>query len=137
MIEPKLYIVMRTDMESMTPGKGMAQAAHAANVFTTEMDKIIAGQQHPEYIAVYKKWRGSFGFGTTIVLDGGTHSRMCAIVNDAAAYGFPAGIVHDPGYPVKDGETFHKIPVDTCGYVFLHKETTNRDLRVLSAELHH
>ena len=33
--EPVLYILMRSDMVSLNPGKAMAQAAHAANCFTS------------------------------------------------------------------------------------------------------
>ena len=30
---PLLYILMRNDMDSMNPGKAMAQASHASNQF--------------------------------------------------------------------------------------------------------
>ena len=30
---PVLYILMRTDMDSMNPGKAMAQASHAGSTF--------------------------------------------------------------------------------------------------------
>jgi len=33
-----LYILLRNDMASMNPGKAAAQACHAANMFTWEMD---------------------------------------------------------------------------------------------------
>ena len=35
-MKPVLYILMRTDMDSMNPGKAMAQASHASNQFVAE-----------------------------------------------------------------------------------------------------
>ena len=37
--KPYLYILMRTDLPSLNPGKAMAQAAHAANKMTFIVDK--------------------------------------------------------------------------------------------------
>ena len=34
-----LYILMRTDMDSMNPGKAMAQASHASNTFVFRFGK--------------------------------------------------------------------------------------------------
>ena len=36
---PVLYIIMRNDLDSMNPGKAMAQASHASNAFVTKIDK--------------------------------------------------------------------------------------------------
>ena len=34
-----LYILMRTDMDSLNPGKAMAQASHASNAFVYRWGK--------------------------------------------------------------------------------------------------
>ena len=39
---PVLYILMRTDMNSMNPGKAMAQASHASNAFITHSLKPVS-----------------------------------------------------------------------------------------------
>ena len=38
---PVLYILMRTDMDSMNPGKAMAQASHASNAFVSNAEPRI------------------------------------------------------------------------------------------------
>jgi hypothetical protein len=32
---------------------------------------------------------------------------------------YVAGVVHDPTYPIVDGDVVHHIPLDTCAYVFV------------------
>ena len=56
-----LYILMRTDMDSMNPGKAMAQASHASNAFVFRFGKEN----------LVKQWQGETqqGFGTVLVLD--------------------------------------------------------------------
>jgi len=39
-IDPRLYIIMREDLQDMNPGKGMAQAAHAQAEMLAHMDEI-------------------------------------------------------------------------------------------------
>lgn len=114
MSEPRLYILMRTDMDSMTSGKGMAQASHASNAF---LDSV------PDDITDTWRSETSQGFGTAIVLAVPSEKNMNEVVLDALENGFCAGIVHDPSYPVKDGAVTHLIPVDTCAYVFVKENT--------------
>jgi len=107
-----LYILMRTDMDSMNPGKAMAQAAHAANAFW------FNGR-----ISAVRQWAAQTqqGFGTTIVLDV-TEPQLKHIVGKGIELGFAAECILDPTYPVRDGKTTHYIPVVTCGYIFGNKE---------------
>jgi len=107
---------MRTDLASMNPGKGMAQAAHASNAF-------IHDWQGDGDVDAWQA-QTSQGFGTTITLAVPTESAMVDMVAIADALGYPAGLVHDPSYPVRDGEVTHLLPIDTCGYVFV-KDATN------------
>lgn len=120
MTDPRLYILMRTDMDSMNAGKAMAQAAHAANAFVADIEK--RQRERPQVLEVdraYMKWKAQAhqNFGTTIVL-GVDSSQLHECVAQAGLYGFVANIVHDPTYPIRDGSVTHLIPVDTCGYVF-------------------
>ena len=121
---PVLYILMRNDMDSMNAGKGMAQASHASNAF---VNRIVDDQANinDETIALnnvetlYNEWADetSQGFGTVLVL-AVNEASMNTAVEVAESLGFMSGVVHDPTYPIRDGEVCHFIPIDTCAYVF-------------------
>jgi len=113
MSEPTLYILMRTDMDSMNAGKGMAQAAHAANTFAVE-----AGEDETNDAFFMWQCQTQQSFGTTIVLGVDNAGQMKDIVEAAREEGFHASVIHDPSYPVRDGKVTHLIPVDTCAFVF-------------------
>ena len=110
-----LYILMRTDMDSLNPGKAMAQASHASNAFVYRWGKEN----------MVKEWQGETqqGFGTVLVL-GVTGDEMYKVVDTVKedlrfkeeVY---ADIIHDPTYPVQDGDVVHHIPVDTLVVMFL------------------
>jgi len=125
--EPYLYILMRSDLDSLNPGKMVAQGAHAANQFVHELEPAIAqvgdqGQNAPKvmqrHVALYRQWSSSTpqGFGVTITLD--VTGAQLPIIVDAAKLYFAAGVTHDPSYPLLDGAVLHLLPLDTCGYVF-------------------
>jgi hypothetical protein len=112
----KLYIFMRSDLDSLNAGKGMAQAAHAANQFWANCTKTRDMQE----------WAKDGGtFGTTIVLDAAEYSGQLHMLAPAlgikgplAYYADCFGVVHDPTYPVLDGNVMHLVPLDTCAYFF-------------------
>lgn len=124
---PVLYIIMRNDLASLTHGKSCAQAAHAANAFVHKMGRL---KEVHSVKKLYRKWAKQTpqGFGTTIVLagtvdafddatkyieqDGGVTFR-----DEACAF----GTIHDPTYPLRDGEFTHLIPLDTCAWFFCDK----------------
>lgn len=112
--EPVLYILMRSDLESLNPGKAVAQGAHAANQFVHYVDVSDP---------LYGQWANSTpdGFGTTITLDV-TGDILPMVVEFAKQAGFYAGVTHDPSYPLRDGAVLHLLPLDTCGYIFGDKE---------------
>jgi hypothetical protein len=120
---PVLYILMRNDMDSMNAGKGMAQASHASNAFIKEM--IDRGMEHEKtqqfdnIDALGKTWSTETdqGFGTVLVL-AVNELQMRTAVDVATALGFISGVVHDPTYPLRDGDVCHFLPIDTCAYVF-------------------
>jgi len=129
---PFLYILMRTDLESMNPGKAVAQGAHAANQFTHEADALKhsediyipvlfdqRGSNVERQIGMYEYWktRTGDGFGTTICL-GVNEDQLKRVVDAGRAAGMLANITHDPTYPLRDGDVTHFLPLDTCGYIF-------------------
>jgi peptidyl-tRNA hydrolase len=128
----RLYILMRTDMASMNPGKACAQAAHAANKFAHTMKTHKCTKEHE---LAYYEWCESSGtrldepsfqaFGTTITLSC-DETLLHQIVGVAKENGLPSGIVFDPTYPLRDGDYTHYIPLDTCGYVFVSEHLTNQ-----------
>ena len=135
---PVLYILMRTDLASMNAGKGMAQASHASNAFVfAELKKMLSSpwKSVKDFYKVFIKgemkdaslfiqWVHSTtqGFGTVLVL-GVNEIEMRTAVDVAASLGNVrepgvSGIVHDPTYPLVDGDFCHFLPLDTCGYIF-------------------
>ena len=123
-----LYILMRSDMKSMNPGKAMAQAAHAANhlVYKAGMDAVEQKRVN--------LWLGQAGgFGTTIVLDVGNEETLLKYMAKLTNLNETiCGITLDPTYPLIDGDCLHLIPVSTCGYVFGYKNDLEPHLQGLS-----
>ena len=132
---PVLYILMRTDLDSMNPGKAMAQASHASNTFVSNAEPGYNVDEN-----LFNDWQDSTpqGFGTVLVL-GVTEAQMRTAVTVAESFGvdkFPCDIIHDPTYPLQDGDTTHFIPVDTCGYIFGDKEDPVLQSIIGNFELH-
>lgn len=106
-----LYILMRTDLASLNPGKACAQASHAAN-------QCVAWGTHETVAQDLGAWADARGFGTCVVLGAPDVDAMRATVVAAAAAGHHAGVTHDPEYPLRDGVFTHLIPLDTCAFIF-------------------
>tara|TARA_R110000823_G_scaffold97570_2_gene211896 strand:+ start:3092 stop:3511 length:420 start_codon:yes stop_codon:yes gene_type:complete len=120
-VEPVLYILMRTDMDSMNPGKAMAQASHASNAFVHRHSKNLMTKQWQE--------QTPDGFGTVIVLGVGGEMELTYCLgqaDDLASLGVDivSGEVVDPTYPVGDGLVTHLVEMVTCGYIFMDRNDT-------------
>lgn len=122
---PYLYILMRNDLASLTGsnfnsvGKAVAQGSHAANQMVHEA--VIKGKSDIDLRNILIEWgMEANGFGTCIVLSV-NEEQMRQTVAKAQENGLHAGITHDPTYPLRDGQSFHHIPLDTCAYVFARK----------------
>lgn len=127
-----LYILMRTDLDSMNAGKAIAQGCHAANVFAWNMQNRIdslpktttqpmASKEDLAHIENFRGWQEQAGeFGTTITLHGNINQIKVALTC-AEANGYDTGIVIDPTYPIRDGQITHLISIETCGYVFARR----------------
>lgn len=137
---PVLYVLMRTDLDSLNSGKGMAQAHHCGSAFAKQMnDSFFASEGAVNSSAqdLFNEWQleTSQGFGTVLVL-GVTEAQMNSAVKVAQALDFVAGVVHDPTYPLVDGDTVHFLPIDTCGYVFGDKNDPMLQAVVGNFKLH-
>lgn len=119
------YILMRTDLESLNPGKMAAQACHAANLSFKRL--VDVAPQHE-----IDSWTEHRGFGTTIVLDCVDDQTILRAIEDL----YPptlhkdkmegclvAGSVVDPTYPIRDGKVVHHINLMTCGWAYVETGT--------------
>ncbi len=111
---PTLYILMRTDLDSLGPGKAMAQANHAYGAVRAAIRKNLVIQRD------FLEWttQTEQEFGTTIVLGGTVHEIDTVLYKANKTALMVSGWVHDPTYPIEDGGTVHVLPMDTCGFIF-------------------
>lgn len=112
--EPRLYILARSDIYQMNPGKLAAQAAHAATKFV----RTVFKRNNPNLMTQYEYWDGGRGFGTKITLSA-TEADILEAVKVLDAMGLQTGTVVDPTYPFSNyfGEFFTAKEL-TCAYVF-------------------
>lgn len=112
--EPRLYIIVRSDLYDLNPGKLGAQTGHAGSKFAheclTSNDKALKEQ--------YALWAADRGFGTKIVLTA-TQAEMRLASSDAGAMGLMTGMIVDHTYPFTNyfGQVFTSVEL-TCMYVF-------------------
>lgn len=147
---PYLYVIMRTDMDSMNAGKGMAQSNHAGIAFVKKIEEIRASliediknniESHDRsskeiVVEMYDTWKRQTkqGFGNTVTLDASKYSnRLQFFLEDYVInHEFPCvwEVVDDPSYPIRDGRVTHAVDIPTCAYFFSDKEATNIDLKL-------
>lgn len=112
----RLYILMRTDLASMNPGKAMAQASHAYGAL-----KHAVSHNRDRFMPYYGEWQDQTNqrFGTTIVL-GASERQIEDVIRQVRESTLPvlADWVLDPTYPLRDGEVTHLISLHTCAIVF-------------------
>ena len=111
-----LYILIRSDMASMNGGKAAAQASHASNAFV----KHASGSKGVSIKRAFKEWttETTQGFGTVLTL-AVNEQQMRTAVEVMQNLDYVTEVIHDPTYPVRDGEVCHFLPIDTCAYVFV------------------
>ena len=110
------YIIVRNDMDSMTPGRCAAQAAHAAN----QCVNVLKATGHNVLCEEWEK-QTPFGFGTTIVLQ--ANMSMINLIEDAlySKNVLPFGVMEDPEYHIADGSVVHLLPVSTVLWILGRK----------------
>jgi len=119
---PVLYVLMRNDLASMNNGKASAQACHASDAFNKLMLEEFGCDDKTSvayWPRLYWKWKTETtqGFGTVLTL-AVNEVQMRTAVDIAQKFGVPATIIHDPTYPLVDGDFVHFLPLDTCAVVF-------------------
>ena len=127
------FIFMRTDLASLNPGKAMAQAAHAGDVLRHKVrDELVLEDK-------YQMWRDANDgvFGTCLVY-GITEKQYRTIFTPSFQENFLAGpyVVHDPTYPLIDGDICHQIPLDTCWVALGFRGKVGRLLHLNDISLH-
>ncbi|MFW5872339.1 MAG: peptidyl-tRNA hydrolase [bacterium] len=100
-----LYILMRTDLPSMNPGKAMAQSSHASNkfVFDVKNKNVKSLSEEDEFLygqAKLWQYQTDQGFGTVLVLG----SKLKDIeklmkIGQLPDSNYFCGQVVDPTYP--------------------------------------
>ena len=126
----RLYLLGRSDLYQMNPGKLAAQGAHAATQFV--FDVLDRGDE--DTVRQMGDWRqqGGGGFGTKNTLSL-TQDEIKETVNYLnTEFGLPTGLVVDPTYPFTNyfGEFFTAEEL-TFGYVFAPTSTTAAALEYL------
>lgn len=143
-----LYIIMRNDIDSMNPGKAIAQGSHAANAFVHHFEgfaqeynsKPVHNSLETANMNGFNEWSNAThqGFGTAIVLEG-PWKDIEPRIDILRSLGYIAGKTFDPSYPIRDGSMIHHIPLHTCAYVFVpNKEQDIHGVALMSLfPLHH
>lgn len=116
-----LYVLMRTDVPDFQPGKAMAQSNHAGTLFARNCSLLDPIRHRSNLVHVHDWFDEGGGFGTCVVLEV-TRRQMFEKMRQANLGGLLHGVVHDPSYPIRDGDTIQHLPVDTCAYVFGRKD---------------
>lgn len=127
----KFYIILRSDMASLnTIGRAAAQSSHITDAFSHDLGqlrRIYDVSTNPSalteaLLADAAEWRHQTkqGFGTVMVLDGGTDEDISLLhKNIASDSRYFSNIVIDPEYLIMDGTACHHVPNVVVGmYVF-------------------
>ena len=130
-MKPTLYIIMRTDIQDMNPGKAIAQACHAQADFDVAIAATKDGNT-PELVLEWNAWKGDNSFGRTIVL-----TAELNVIKDIIANTEMSGTTVDSTYPWKnwDGEHFVSKAA-TCGWLFVSDVSSNDITFVKDLPLH-
>lgn len=108
-----LYVIVRTDMPSMTPGKAQAHSGHASNAFM-HAEYIYKLTHHKEINPLVEAWMAGTpqGFGTQINLKA-PWVAACQALDKAVLAGLITSYVVDPTYPYEvNDEIFGLIAGD-------------------------
>lgn len=114
---PRLYVVVRTDMASMTPGRIAAQVSHATSQFHEYMHHDDT-KNFPIDRSNFRIWKENRDFGTTIVLE--ANCSLDELLQQSYSMNHSGtGVTIDPEYVLRDGIVTHIIPnVPTCFWIF-------------------
>ena len=107
-----LYLLVRTDLDSMGAGKGIAHGGHGVSKFCTDIMHLKTqtsdadasmGEQFDNwagsFIRKYWEWEGGRGFGVKISKAVNYHQLITAIAVAESIPDLMAGLITDPTYP--------------------------------------
>lgn len=126
----RLYIVLRSDLLGMSPGRAAAQASHGTSDFHESFAglSVSTSPAHSMMKSSFKEWKSEAGnFGTAIVLKA-TYSEIIDLLHDAdsarlkdpSKYNFYWKEIIDPEYFYKGpGELFEAHDVMTGAVFFI------------------
>lgn len=127
MTSDRFYYIPRTDMDSMTPGRIIAQGTHAAHYFSKIMEDVR--HLNKEMFERFNMWKKetSYGFGTAIVLKPNKVTNQIDEFNMLynRTIGNPSvicNILIDPEYVIVDGDTIHLVPNVITGLIFFGRK---------------
>jgi len=129
----RLYLLGRSDLYQMNPGKLAAQAAHAATQFVFDTF-ALEGDHGLRVTELMNDWRaqGGGGFGTKITLYATKDEIEQTVEYMNENFGLQTGLVVDPSYPFTNyyGDFFTAEEL-TFGYVFVTSHTSATALEYL------
>lgn len=114
-MNPRLYIIMREDLQDMNPGKGMAQAAHAHADFDAYVESRYT---HEDFRSAHLTWCEDRNFGVTLVL-----SATLKEMHEIRTKVLHSDLTVDPTYPWRNwyGKVFTSEEV-TCMWAFVWED---------------
>ena len=125
----RLYMLARTDIYQMNPGKGWAHGGHVATQFIFDVLDTPDGPRRDSLMQHMNEWRRQSprnGFGTKITL-AATQAQILDAVKDldlTTVHGLQTGTAVDPTYPFTNWQgDFYTAEELTGGYVFAPKDT--------------
>lgn len=97
---PVLYVFVRTDLPSMTPGKAQAHSGHAANAFIYK-HFVQPTRRQVETKSIISEWMAATpqGFGTQMNLRGSWTDVVNTVAEFSERDGGIGEIIFDPTYP--------------------------------------
>ena len=115
-MDPKLYIIMREDLYDNSPGKMMAQSAHAQADFDAYVETRYASDD--AFRTAHLTWCEDRNFGVTLVLSA-TLNQMQEIRTKVKH----SDLTVDPTYPWRNwyGKVFTSNEV-TCMWAFVWED---------------
>ncbi len=122
----RLYLLARTDIYQMNPGKGWAHGGHAATQFVFDVLDIAKSVGSPKSMTglqnLMNGWRqqGGGGFGTKIALALTKAEIIETVATMRDEFKLQANTVVDPTYPFTNWQgDFYTAKELTGGYVFV------------------
>lgn len=123
------YVLMRTDLASMNPGKAMAQSHHNYGALKRAVRDSRDGELKKQYLAWQETTEQDYG---TVIVLGGSGDDIDWVLTDAkrSKARVVCGWVWDDKYPLWDGGALHTFRLNTNAFVFGTKKDCEAIVRL-------